>query len=68
MGKVENSQMEFGEIAIDEIHIKVKSRDNIPAVFKGIQHMHTYPLRIPIKMNSCSKSSILTKNTLIPTI
>ena len=35
--------MEFGEIAIDEIHIEVKSRDNIPAVFKGIQHMHTYP-------------------------
>ena len=43
MRKVENSQMEFGEIAIDEIHIEVKSRDDIPAVFKGIQHMHTYP-------------------------
>ena len=25
-------------------------------------------LRIPIKMNSCSKSSISTKNTPIPTI
>ena len=43
MRKVENSQMEFGETVIGEIHIEVKSRDNIPAVFKGIQHMHTYP-------------------------
>ena len=31
MRKVENSQMEFGEIAIGEIHIEAKSRDDIPA-------------------------------------
>ena len=48
MRKVENSQMEFGEIAIGEIHIEAKSRDDLPAVRKGIQHM----LRIPIKMNT----------------
>ena len=41
MRKVENSQMEFGEIAIGEIHIKAKSRDDIPAVLKGIQHIYT---------------------------
>ena len=31
MRKVENSQMEFGEI-----HIDAKSRDDIPGVLKGI--------------------------------
>ena len=40
MRKVENSQMEFGEIAIGEIHIEAKSRDDIPAVLKGIQHIY----------------------------
>ena len=43
MRKVENSQMEFGEIAIGEIHIEAKSRDDIPAVLKGIQHIYTDP-------------------------
>ena len=43
MRKVENSQMEFGEIAIGEIHIEVKSRDDIPAVFKGFQYIYTDP-------------------------
>ena len=38
MRKVENTQMEFGEIAIGEIHIDAKSRDDIPAVLRGIQH------------------------------
>ena len=41
MRKVENSQMEIGEIAIGEIHIEAKSRDDIPAVLKGIQHIYT---------------------------
>ena len=41
MGKVENSQMEFGEIAIGEIHIEAKSRDDIPVVLEGIQHIYT---------------------------
>ena len=35
--------MEFGEIAIGEIHIEAKSRDDIPAVVKGIQHIYTGP-------------------------
>ena len=41
MRKVENSQMEFGEIAIGEIRIEAKSRDDISAVLKGIQHIYT---------------------------
>ena len=43
MRKVENSQMEFSEIAIGEIHTQAKSRDDLPAVRKGIQHMYTIP-------------------------
>ena len=35
--------MEIGEIAIGEIHIEAKSRDDIPAVLKGIQHIYTNP-------------------------
>ena len=47
MRKVENSQMEFGEIAISEIHIKAKSRDDIPAVLKGIQHIYVDSANTP---------------------
>ena len=43
MRKVEISQMEFGEIAIGEIHIEAKSRDDLSAVLKGIQHIYTGP-------------------------
>ncbi len=43
MRKVENSQMEFGEIVIGKIHIEAKSRGDIPAVLKGIQHIYTDP-------------------------
>ena len=43
MRKVENRQMEFGEIAIGEIHIEAKSRDDIPAVLKGIRHIYVGP-------------------------
>ena len=35
--------MEFGEIAIGEIHIEAKSWDDIPAVLKGIQQIYTNP-------------------------
>ena len=43
MRKVENSQMEFGEIAIGEFYIKAKSWVDIPAVLKGIQHIYVSP-------------------------
>ena len=43
MRKVENSQMEFGEIAIGEIHTQAKSRDDLPAMRKGIQHIYVSP-------------------------
>ena len=41
MRKIENSQMEFGEDAIGEIDIDAKSRDDIPALLRGIQHIYT---------------------------
>ena len=44
MRKVENQQMEFGEIAIGEINIDPKSRDDILAVLKGLQLIYTNPV------------------------
>ena len=41
MRKIENSQMGFGEAAIGEIDIDAKSRDEIPALLRGIQHIYT---------------------------
>ena len=43
MRTVENTQMHFGEIAIAQIEIDSKSRDDIPAVLKGLQHIYTNP-------------------------
>ena len=43
MRKVENTQMQFGEIAIAQIEIDSKSRNDIPAVLKGLQHIYTNP-------------------------
>ena len=40
---VENTQMHFGEIAIAQIEIDSKSRDDIAAVLKGLQHIYTNP-------------------------
>ena len=33
--------MKIGEIAIGEIQIEAKSRDDIPAVLKGVRHIYT---------------------------
>ena len=43
MRTVENTQMHFGEIAIAQIELDSKSRDDIPAVLKGLQHIYTNP-------------------------
>ena len=43
MRTVENTQMHFGKIAIAQIEIDSKSRDDIPAVLKGLQHIYTNP-------------------------
>lgn len=37
MRKFESEQMQFGETAIGDIHIDRKSRDDMPAVLKGLR-------------------------------
>ena len=37
--EVHRSQLQLGEVAIDKIWINPKSRDDIPAVLKGLQHI-----------------------------
>ena len=39
MREVHRSQLQLGEVAIDKVWINPKSRDDIPAVLKGLQHI-----------------------------
>ena len=39
MREVLRSQLQLGEVAIDKVWINPKSRDDIPAVLKGLQHI-----------------------------
>ena len=40
MRHVRNPQMELGEIRIEDIRINLKSRDDIPALLLGLQHLY----------------------------
>ena len=40
MREVQRRQMQFGQVAIGDIWLDPKSRDDIPAVLKGLQHLH----------------------------
>ena len=40
MRHVRNPQMELGEIGIEDIWIDLKSRDDIPALLLGLQHLY----------------------------
>ena len=40
MRQVINPQMELGEVRIESIKLKPKSRDDIPAVLRGLQHLY----------------------------
>lgn len=49
MRKVIVPQMKLGELAIAEIKLDPKSRDDIPQILRGLQHLYTTPeLREPI--------------------
>src|SRR3990167_9345766 len=37
---VKNSQLQFGEVEISKIKFDPKSRDDIPQVLKGLQHIY----------------------------
>ena len=39
MREVHRSQFQLGQVPIEEIWINPKSRDDIPAVLKGLQHI-----------------------------
>ena len=41
MKHVRNPQMELGEIRIEDIRINLKSRDDIPALLLGLQHLYS---------------------------
>lgn len=46
---VEANQMSFGQVDISKIQISAKSRDDIPKVLRGLQHIYSTPhLREPI--------------------
>lgn len=38
---IENPQMKFGEVPIEDIKIDLKSRDDIPPLLLGLQHIYT---------------------------
>ena len=40
MRRVMNQQMELGEVRIESIDLEPKSRDDIPAVLRGLQHLY----------------------------
>ena len=40
MREVQKRQFQFGQVAIEAIWLDPKSRDDIPAVLKGLQHLH----------------------------
>ena len=40
MRVVKNPQLQFGEVNISNIHIDPRSRDDIPAVLKGLQYIY----------------------------
>lgn len=42
MRVVETQQMQFGELAIGDIEIDPKSRDDVPAVLKGLQWIYCH--------------------------
>ena len=49
MRVIQNEQMTVGEVDISKIHFDPKSRDDIPKILKGLQHLYTnVPLRTAI--------------------
>ncbi len=46
MRVVQNVQMQIGEVDVSKIKFDLKSRDDIPKILRGLQHLHmTLPLR-----------------------
>ena len=45
MRQVINPQLQFGEVDIGAIVLDPKSRDDIPQLLRGLQHIYTTPAR-----------------------
>lgn len=49
MRTVQNVQMQIGEVDVSQIRFDPKSRDDIPRILRGLQHIYTTKsLRVPI--------------------
>ena len=44
MRTVHTPQMSFGEVDISTIKLDPRSRDDIPAILVGLQHIYTTPI------------------------
>ena len=42
MRLVKKTQLHFGEVNIADIDLSARSRDDIPALLKGLQYLYTY--------------------------
>ena len=40
MREVQKRQLQFGQVPVDKVWLDPKSRDDIPAVLKGLQHLY----------------------------
>ena len=40
MREVQRRQLQFGQVPVDKVWLDPKSRDDIPAVLKGLQHLY----------------------------
>ena len=46
MRVVQNVQMQIGEVDVSKVKFDLKSRDDIPKILRGLQHLYTtVPLR-----------------------
>jgi hypothetical protein len=43
MRVVQNIQMQMGEVDVSQVRFDLKSRDDIPKILRGLQHMYTEP-------------------------
>ena len=43
MRKIKKSQMQLGEMGIEQIELDPRSRDDVPQVLRGLQHLYCTP-------------------------
>ncbi|MEO6319087.1 MAG: ISNCY family transposase, partial [Polaromonas sp.] len=43
MRVVQNEQMSIGEVDVSQVKFDLKSRDDIPKILRGLQHLYLQP-------------------------